>query len=215
MLQHAILHMQFLKLNTIVLNIYTTFSLSHWFTDEHLLNIINNCYKQWCTNIYFNLSFPFLEVISRSGILDYMSTLCIIFWGSVLLFSPVKVLVIQSCPPHCDPMDCSPPGSSVPGILQARVLEWVVITFSKASSQPRNGSPVSRTAGRFFLPSEPQNPYYFTFPPVGKEQSSQDGGGHLSHCMFFKYWSCNSWDHVYHCAHTSRGTCLARATFVL
>ena len=40
------------------------------------------------------------------------------------------VLVTQSCPVLCDPMDCSPPGSSVPGILQARTLEWVAISFS-------------------------------------------------------------------------------------
>ena len=39
-------------------------------------------------------------------------------------------LVSQSCPTLCDPMDCSPPGSSVPGILQARILEWVAISFS-------------------------------------------------------------------------------------
>ena len=37
----------------------------------------------------------------------------------------------QSCPPLCDPMACSPPGSSVHGILQARILEWVAISFSK------------------------------------------------------------------------------------
>ena len=41
----------------------------------------------------------------------------------------VKVLVIQSCLTLCDPMDCSPPGSSVRGILQARILEWVAISF--------------------------------------------------------------------------------------
>ena len=40
--------------------------------------------------------------------------------------------VAQSCPTLCDPMDCSPPGSSVHGILQARVLEWGVIAFSAA-----------------------------------------------------------------------------------
>ena len=40
----------------------------------------------------------------------------------------------QSCPTLCDPMDCSPPGSSVHGILQARILEWVAISFSRASS---------------------------------------------------------------------------------
>ena len=39
---------------------------------------------------------------------------------------------LQSCPTLCDPMDCSPPGSPVPGILQARILEWVAISFSNA-----------------------------------------------------------------------------------
>ena len=39
--------------------------------------------------------------------------------------------VAQSCPTLCDPMDCSPPGSSVHGILQARILEWVAISFTK------------------------------------------------------------------------------------
>ena len=41
---------------------------------------------------------------------------------------------LQSCPTLCDPIDDSPPGSPVPGILQARVLEWVAIAFSKAIS---------------------------------------------------------------------------------
>ena len=40
---------------------------------------------------------------------------------------------LQSCPTLCDPIDSSPPGSSVPGILQARILEWVAISFSMAS----------------------------------------------------------------------------------
>ena len=46
----------------------------------------------------------------------------------------LKVLVTQLCPTLCDPMDCSPPGSSVHGILQARVTEWVAISFSRACS---------------------------------------------------------------------------------
>ena len=50
----------------------------------------------------------------------------------------------------CDPMDCSLPGSSVHGILQARILEWVSISFSRGSSQPRNWTWVSCIAGRFF-----------------------------------------------------------------
>ena len=44
--------------------------------------------------------------------------------------------VPQSCPTPCDPMDCSPPASSVHGILQARILEWVATFFARGSSQP-------------------------------------------------------------------------------
>ena len=44
----------------------------------------------------------------------------------------------KSCTTVCDPMDCSPPGSSVHGILQARILEWVAISFSSGPSQPRS-----------------------------------------------------------------------------
>ena len=49
-----------------------------------------------------------------------------------------KVLVVPSCPTLCDSMDCIPPGSSVHGNLQARILEWVVIPFFRGSSQPRS-----------------------------------------------------------------------------
>ena len=49
----------------------------------------------------------------------------------------------------CDPMDCGPPGSSVHGILQARILEWVAIPFPRASSRPRDWTCVSCIAGRF------------------------------------------------------------------
>ena len=51
--------------------------------------------------------------------------------------------VAQSCPTLCDPMDCSLLGSSVHGILQARILEWVVISSSRGSSQPRDWTRVS------------------------------------------------------------------------
>ena len=65
----------------------------------------------------------------------------------LLLENEMKVLVIQSCPTFCDPMDCSPPGSSVNEILQARVdchsLLW-------GASWPRDQSQISNIAGRFF-----------------------------------------------------------------
>ena len=56
----------------------------------------------------------------------------------------------QLCPTPCDPMDCSLPGSSVHGIFQARVLEWVSISFSRGSSWPRDQTQVSHIAGRCF-----------------------------------------------------------------
>ena len=59
-------------------------------------------------------------------------------------------LFVQSCPTLCDPMDCSLPGSSVGGILQARTLEWVAIPFSRESSWPRDCTQVSCLIGRFF-----------------------------------------------------------------
>ena len=60
---------------------------------------------------------------------------------------------LQLCPTLQDPMDCSPLGSSVHGILQARILEWVALPSSRGSSRPRDQSCVScvsRIAGRFF-----------------------------------------------------------------
>ena len=64
--------------------------------------------------------------------------------------SKTPVLVTQSCLTLCDPMDCSLPGSSVHGILQATILEWVAIPFSRGSFWPRDWTLVSCIAGRFF-----------------------------------------------------------------
>ena len=62
-----------------------------------------------------------------------------------------KVLVAQLCLTLCDLMVCSFPGSSVHGISQERILEWVVVPFSRGFSQPRDQTQVSRIAGRFFI----------------------------------------------------------------
>ena len=60
------------------------------------------------------------------------------------------VLVAQSCPTLCNPMDYTPPGSPVHGILQARIVEWVAMPSSRGSSQPRDWTQVSCIAGGFF-----------------------------------------------------------------
>ena len=62
----------------------------------------------------------------------------------------VKVLVVPWCSTFCNPMNCSPSGSSAHGILQARILEWVAISFSRGSFWPRDQTLVSCIAGGFF-----------------------------------------------------------------
>ena len=63
-------------------------------------------------------------------------------------------LVPQSCPTLCDPIDCSPPGSSVHGILQARIVEEVALLSSRGSSQPRPGIEPRSGVIRRLIPSE-------------------------------------------------------------
>ena len=79
----------------------------------------------------------------------------------------VLCLVTQSCLTLCDPVDCSPPGSSVHGILQARILEWLAMSSSTGSSQTRDWTQVSHIAGRFFTiwaTREPQE--YWSGQPI-------------------------------------------------
>ena len=59
--------------------------------------------------------------------------------------------VAQSCLTLCTPMDCSLPSSFLHGILQGRVMEWVAISFSRGSSQPRDQTQVSHIPGRCFI----------------------------------------------------------------
>ena len=85
--------------------------------------------------------------VRRAGHVTYITPL------DALSFSEkakLKVLVAQLCPTLCDPMDCSLPGSSIRGILQARILEGVAISFSRGSSRPRDRTLVSHTVGRLY-----------------------------------------------------------------
>jgi len=78
--------------------------------------------------------------------------------------------VAQSCPTLCDPMDCSPPGTSVNGIFQAKVLEWVAISFSRGSAWPWDWTQVSRIAVRRFTlwaTREAHNVYQKLYIPLG------------------------------------------------
>ena len=94
----------------------------------------------------------FFTILATGEIHNTVYTVCIaplFTWSFSLKSSEVKSSeVAQSCLTLCDPVDCSPPGSSIPGILQARILEWVAISFSRGSSQPRDRTQVSHIAGR-------------------------------------------------------------------
>ena len=79
----------------------------------------------------------------------FMCLLCRI--SSKDYFFLVKVKVAQSCLTLCDPVNCSPPGSSVHRIPQARILEWVAMLSSRGSSWPKDWTQVSYISGRFFI----------------------------------------------------------------
>ena len=83
---------------------------------------------------------------------------------SLMQHACVPAQLLQLCPTLCHPKDCSPPSSSVHGISQARILEWVAMPSSRVSSQPRYLTCVSYIAGRFF-----------TARPPGKSPSHASG----------------------------------------
>ena len=124
-----------------------------WFpclTVEPFLDSSNNLFRM----LSYSVAYQWLH--SKGRVEDCFSSLYVLYFSircSGLLCVCVCVCVCmstQSCPTLCDPMDFSPPGSSVHGVLQARILEWVAISFSRGSSQPRDQTRVSRVAGRFF-----------------------------------------------------------------
>ena len=86
-----------------------------------------------------------------------IQSLCCTLEANIMLKS-VKMLVAQSCSTLCNPTDCSPPGSFVHGILQARILECVAISYSREPSTPRDRTQVSCIAGRFFTIWPPGKP---------------------------------------------------------
>ena len=89
------------------------------------------------------------------------------FWHQVWVWMVSSVvLVAQSYPTLCNPMDCSLPGSSVHGILQARILEWIAIPLSRGSSQPRDWTCVSYIAGTIWATGKSVNAgeTWFIFP---------------------------------------------------
>ena len=88
-------------------------------------------------------------------------------WSGVPFPSPTIQVreseVAQSCLTLCDPMDCSLPGSSVHGIFQARVLEWVAISFCRGSSQTKIKPISPALTGRFFTTESPGKSLHYSY----------------------------------------------------
>ena len=106
----------------------------------------------------------FHNISSRKAVFDVLfiavstmprtpSKYCLNEWICPYVHACMRVQSLQSCPTLCNPMDCSPPGSSVHGILQARILERVAMAFSRGFSQVRDWTRIccsSCIAGGFF-----------------------------------------------------------------
>ena len=108
---------------------------SHQLSSSHAI-----VYISWCHFLHLSPSLP--PPLGHKSILY----ICVSIPSLQVKWSEVA----QSCPTLCDPVDCSPPGSSIHGILQARILEWVAISFSRGSSWPRDQTQVSCIAGKRF-----------------------------------------------------------------
>ena len=101
-------------------------------------------------------------------------------YSSIVAAAAAKSL--QSCPTLCDPIDSSPPGSSVPGILQARTLEWVAISFSNAWKRKVKVKSLSR----FWLFATPWTAAYQALPSMEFPGKSTGVG---CHCLLWQFYS--------------------------
>ena len=100
------------------------------------------------------LAVPLTSQLCATSVLSsasYIAAWLILQNADFFLLPCTYACVLSRVQLFCDPMDCGPPGSSVYGILQARILEWVVIPFSRGSSQPKDWTLVSCIAGRFYI----------------------------------------------------------------
>ena len=107
----------------------------------HFFNLASALFMSFCGSwgyLTVTFSLKWRKLCQEVNIFHYLGLL--VMWSEVA----------QSCPTLCDPVDCSLPGSSAHGIFQARILEWVAISFSRGSSPPRDQTQVSRTVGRYF-----------------------------------------------------------------
>ena len=124
-----------------------TYDLSHNQRQKAATHVLSppshSCTLGWESSFLFCIPLPCPVLVLKDG--GYSEERNEEVWGW-----KSESEVAQSCPTLCYPMDCSPPGSSVRGILQARILEWGATAFSRRSSQLRDRTQVSRITDRRF-----------------------------------------------------------------
>ena len=118
---------------------------------------------------------------------------CLCLWYHI---QESESVVAWSCPTLCNPVDCRPPGFSVYGISQARILEWVSISFSRGSSRPRDRTWVSRIVDRRFTAWATREVQWFTNinESPGKFVNVQNAGPHPQRFLILETcpWICMS-----------------------
>ena len=100
------------------------------------------------------------------------------------LVHALSMLSLQSCLTLCDPMDCSPPGSPVRGILQARILEWVAMPSSRGSSWPRDRTGISYVCSLVILAAIPGSTIGTLKLPDTVLATKQSGGDTGGLCLY-------------------------------
>ena len=104
---------------------------------------------EWIKKIWYMYTVEYYSAIKKNEIMPFVTT-----WMDleIIVLSEVAAAAksLQSCPTLCDHIDGSPPGSPVPGILQARILEWVAMPSSRGSARCKDQNQVSHITGGFF-----------------------------------------------------------------
>jgi len=117
-------------------------------TCKSLSSLVYNIMTIFIFNIYQTVDSESPIQIAYGCLKRTYKKRCLLYWKLYQINVSKQVLVAQLCPTVCGPVECSLPSYSVHGILQARILEWVSIPFSRVSSRHKNWTRVSHTAGR-------------------------------------------------------------------
>ena len=151
-------------------------------SDVYSYNTTNFLGLQIINYVSFSV-FSGFSLFSNTFLFSYISFTCLP-WSDTLLSIAAAAKLLQSCPTLCDPIDGSPPGSCVPGILQARTLEWVAISFSNAWKWKVKAKSLSRVR----LLATPWTTAYQAPPSMGLSRQEYWSGVPLpSPCLSLSY----------------------------